>query len=145
MLGVDRVDTLNGLLKISDVVSVNTPLTNETRGLVGKSFISKMKHGASFINTARGEIMVDVDDFIEPIKSGKISGLALDVLPKEPPENKGLISAWKNREEWLDGKVIINPHTSYYTQESYEEMRRKAASNAKIILDGETPYNIVTI
>ena len=74
MLGVDRVDTLNGLLKISDVVSVNTPLTNETRGLVGKSFISKMKHGASFINTARGEIMVDVDDFIEPIKSGKISG-----------------------------------------------------------------------
>ena len=145
MLGVDRVDTLNGLLKISDVVSVNTPLTNVTRGLVGKSFISKMKHGASFINTARGEIMVDVDDFIEPIKSGKISGLALDVLPKEPPENKGLISAWKNREEWLDGKVIINPHTSYYTQESYEEMRRKAASNAKIILDGETPYNIVTI
>jgi D-3-phosphoglycerate dehydrogenase len=77
------------------------------------------------------------------LKSGKISGVALDVLPKEPPENKGLIAAWKQREDWLEGKVIINPHASYYSQESYEEMRRKAAQNAKRIVDGERPHNII--
>ena len=143
MLGVDRFYTLDELLNVSDIVSINTPLTKETRGLVDKLFISKMKYGASLINTARGEILADIDDFIDPIKSGAISGLALDVLPTEPPEDKGLISAWKSREEWLDGKVIINPHTSYYTIESYNEMRTKAALNSKRILDGKTPLNIV--
>ena len=102
-----------------------------------------MKPGAALINTARGEIISDIDNFIDPLKSGEISGVALDVLPKEPPENKGLIAAWKQREEWLEGKVIINPHTSYYSQESYEEMRRKAAQNAKRIIDGERPHNII--
>ena len=75
--------------------------------------------------------------------SGKISGITLDVLPKEPPEDMGLISAWKNRESWLDGKVIINPHSSYYTSDSYNEMRIKASKNAKRIIDGELPYNIL--
>lgn len=144
MLGVGRVQTLDELLQLSDIVSINTPLTTETKGLVDKIFISKMKYGASLINTARGEILADVDDFIEPIKAGAIAGLALDVLPNEPPEDKGLISAWKCREAWLDGKLIINPHTSYYTIDSYEEMRRKAAINAKRILDGKTPYNLIT-
>jgi len=143
MLGADRADSIDKLLKVSDIVSLNAPLTNETKGLVDKLFISKMKHGASLVNTARGGILADVDDFIEPIKSGAISGLALDVLPNEPPEDKGLISAWKRREEWLDGKVIINPHSSYYSIESYEDMRSKAALNAKRILDGKTPLNIV--
>jgi C-terminal binding protein len=143
MLGADRAYSVDKLLKVSDIVSINTPLTIETKGLVDKLFISKMKYGASLINTARGEILADVDDFIEPIKSGAISGLALDVLPNEPPEDKGLISAWKRREEWLDGKVIINPHSAYYSIDSYEDMRSKAAQNAKRILDGKTPLNIV--
>jgi lactate dehydrogenase-like 2-hydroxyacid dehydrogenase len=143
MLGVNRVDTLDELLKKSDVVSISTPLTSKTKGMVNIDFISKMKHKSSLVNTSRGEILANIDDFIAPIKSGKITGLALDVLPKEPPENKGLISAWKNRERWLDGKVIINPHTSYYSQNSYKEMRSKAALNAKRIINGELPYNIV--
>ena len=144
MLGVDRVDTLDELLKISDVVSINTPLTNETRGMVDADFISKMKYGSFLINTARGEILANIDDFLEPIKSGKISGLALDVLPEEPPKNSGLIASWKSREKWLDGKVIINPHTSYYTEDSYAEMRKKASENAKRIIEGEVPFNIIS-
>ncbi len=144
MLGVDRVDTLDELLKISDVVSINTPLTNETRGMVDADFISKMKYGSFLINTARGEILANIDDFLEPIKSGKISGLALDVLPEEPPKNSGLIASWKSREKWLDGKVIINPHTSYYTEDSYAEMRKKASENAKRIIEGKVPFNIIS-
>jgi len=143
MLGVDRVDTLNELLSMSDVVSINTPLTDETKGMVNVDFISKMKYGSSLINTARGEIVINLDDFIEPIKSGKISGLALDVLPLEPPKNSKLINSWREREEWLDGRVVVNPHTSYYTKNSYQEMRRKASENAKRIMVGEIPHNVI--
>jgi lactate dehydrogenase-like 2-hydroxyacid dehydrogenase len=144
MLGVDRVDSLNELLELADVVSINTPLTDKTRGMVNDDFISKMKYGAALINTARGEILENIDNFIEPLKSGKITGLALDVLPEEPPKSLGLISSWKSRERWLDGKLIINPHTSYYTQESFKEMRVKASENVKRIIEGKTPFNTIT-
>lgn len=143
MLGVNRVDSLDKLLELADVVSINTPLTDETRNMVDVDFISKMKQGSSLINTARGEIIANVDDFIKPLKSGKLVCLGLDVLPQEPPKNTGLVASWKAREEWLDGRVIINPHTSYYSQESYAEMRKKAAMNVKRIIDGDTPFNII--
>ena len=69
--------SMDELLKVSDIVSLNTLLTTETNGLLDKLFISKMKYGASLINTARCEILADIDDFIEPIKSGVIAGLPL--------------------------------------------------------------------
>ena len=145
MLGVGRVDSLNELLEKSDIVSINTPLTDETRGMVNTAFISKMKSGSVLINTARGEILENLDNFIEPLKSGKIAGLALDVLPEEPPNRFGLIASWRSREKWLDGKVIINPHTSYYTNESFKEMRIKASENAKRIIENKAPFNIITV
>lgn len=144
LLDVDRVDSLNELLELADVVSINTPLTDKTRGMVNDDFISKMKYGAALVNTARGEIIENIDNFIEPLKSGEITGLALDVLPEEPPKSLGLISSWKSREEWLDGKLIINPHTSYYTMDSFKEMRVKASKNVKRILEGKMPFNIIT-
>jgi len=143
MLGTGRVETIDELLDIADIISINAPLTDETYGMVDESFVSRMKKGAALINTARGEIIKNLDIFVEPLKARKISGLALDVLPTEPPEKTGLIKAWENREYWLEGRVIINPHTSYFTQDSYEEMRRKAAENVKRILNDELPYNII--
>ncbi len=143
MLGTDRVDSLDELIKVSDIVSVNTPLTTETRGMVNQEFIDKMKDGAAFINTARGEIVSDIDNFLVPLKAGLISGLALDVLPEEPPKDSSLIEEWRGRKKWLDGKVIVNPHTSYYSKDSYKEAREKAARNVKRILDGEKPFNII--
>ena len=50
---------------------------------------------------------------------------------------------WKDRESWLTGRLIINPHTSYYTLDSYKEMRVKASKNAKKILRGKTPKHII--
>ena len=103
-----------------------------------------MKKDAYLINTARGKIVEDLDDFIDQIKSGKISGIALDVLPDEPPSKESLlINSWKNNEEWILGKVVINPHTGYYSQEAYFEMRQKAAQNAKRMLQNLEPYSIV--
>ena len=145
MLSSERSESLDCLLKISDIVSINTPLTDKTKSMVNANFLSKMKDGSALINTARGEIISNLDIFIDPLKPGSICGLGLDVIPKEPPENCEFIRAWKQREEWIAGRVIINPHTSYYTLDSYKEMRVKAAQNALRILKDEPPYNIIEI
>ena len=143
MLNAKRVRSLEDLLKISDIVSINCPLSKETFGMIDEKFISKMKDGASFSNTARGEIIRDIDVFYEPLKSGKLSNVALDVIPHEPPKESLLINAWRNREDWLDGRFILNPHTAYYSDKAYFEMRYKAALNARRILNNEKPFNIV--
>jgi len=143
MLGAKRFDSLEDLLEISDIVSVNTPLTEETRGLVDENFVAKMKKGSSFINTARGKIVKDIDIFYQALKNGHLTSVALDVLPHEPPENSLLIRAWRDRAAWLDGRLIINPHVSYYSDKAYYEMRSKAALNAKKILEGTRPFNII--
>jgi D-3-phosphoglycerate dehydrogenase len=144
MLGVGRVDDLDELLGESDIVSFHAPLTHETRDMVDEKFVAKMKKNASFVNTARGKVVADIDVFYEPLLNNSIYSLALDVLPYEPPASSKLVQAWRNREPTLDGRVIINPHTAYYSKKAYWEMRYKAATNAKRILDGKKPYNVIT-
>lgn len=143
MLNTKRMDTLDQLLKSCDIISINCPLTTETKGMINHNFIKKMKDGGSLVNTARGGIIEDIDVFYQPLQQGKLSNVALDVIPNEPPKNSLLINAWKNKESWLDGRFILNPHTAYYSDKAYFEMRQKAALNAQRILDGLIPYNIV--
>ncbi len=143
MLGSGRVDSLDELLAVSDIVSVNCPLSSETKGMINEAFISKMKEGSSLVNTARGGIIDDLDVFYEPLRTGYLSNVALDVIPHEPPKECKLINAWRSREKWLDGRFILNPHTAYYSDKAYVEMRQKTALNGKRILDGLRPFNIV--
>ncbi len=142
--GAKRFDHLDKLLSFCDIISIHTPLTQETNGIVDELFISKMKKGSSFINTARGKIVKNIDVFYKPLKTNYLNFLALDVLPEEPPKSSILINAWKDREEWLNGRLIINPHTAYYSIQSFIDMRAKAADNALRIIKGEKPYNIVS-
>tara|TARA_Y200000002_G_scaffold373144_1_gene371807 strand:- start:3902 stop:4855 length:954 start_codon:yes stop_codon:yes gene_type:complete len=143
ILNVSRYDNLDELLKKSDVVSTNCILTDETKGMVNKKFIKKMKKGSSLINTARGAIIDNLDDFIEPIKSNMISNISLDVLPDEPPKKSILVDEWRKNKEWTIGKVIINPHSGYYSVQSYTEMRESASKNALRFLHKLRPYNIL--
>lgn len=144
MLGVNRAESLEELLYSSDIVSLHVPLSDSTRKIVNEKFVEMMKQGASLVNTARGELVSSLDVLMSALKSSKLNCVALDVLPEEPPSSEHeLIKAWKNREAWLDGRLIINPHSAYYTKESYTEMRRKAAENALRLLNGDRPYNII--
>lgn len=145
LLGAQRVETLEELLALSDVVSIHVPLTSETEGIIDERFISKMRNGASLINTARGKIVKNLDVFYEPLQMGNLTSVALDVLPDEPPKDCKLIRAWKLRERWLDGRLIINPHTAYYSERAFIEMREKAAQNALRILHNEEPLNKINI
>jgi len=143
MLGVERVDELQDLLKQADIVSVHTPLTDETRGMVNGDFVSRMKQGAAFVNTARGGIIDSVEVFRDGLLSGALSFVGLDVIPEEPPRAAGIIKEWVDQEPYLRGRFVINPHTAYYSQEAYDEMRRSAASNALRILEGKRAKNIL--
>jgi len=143
LLGAARVDSLMELLAVADIVSVHTPLTSETVGMVDDAFLGAMKPAASFVNTARGQIVRDLEVFHEPLRSGRLGSVALDVLPEEPPRESPLLAAWRRREAWLDGRLLINPHTGFYSTAAFPEMRAKAARNALRILAGETPHNVL--
>jgi len=146
MIGVNRVSTLEELLSISDAISIHTPLTEETRGLVDDQFVRLLKSGAFLINTARGEIIKSLDVIYSGLQSGQLENVALDVLPQEPPDfSHPLIKAWRADDDLTRGRLVINPHSAFYSLESYEEMRKSAATNGKRILEGLTPLNIVRV
>ena len=144
-VGVTRCDSLPELLVDADIISIHTPLTDETTGMVNSEFFSNMKDGAIFINTARGQIM-DLGALTDALHSGKVRAAGLDVLPQEPPERgHPLIQAWQNGDEWLVDRLIITPHAAFYCEEACHELREKAALEAKRVLRGEKPRNCVNL
>jgi len=126
-VGYERVEALDGLLNASDCISLHCILTEETVGLVDETFFTAMKRGALLINTARGGLFKDLDVVEQALKSGKLGGLGTDVLPSEPPADHPLIKAWREDASWLEGRLIITPHTAHYSETALHDMRYKAA------------------
>lgn len=143
VLGSERVDTLAELVQSADIVSLHIPLTPETKGMVNVEFLALMKPGASLVNTARGAVVSDIDIFYEPLRSGRLNAVALDVLPEEPPKPGLLIDAWRRREAWVDGRLVINPHSAFHSHEASIEMRRKVAENALRYVNGRPLRDVV--
>ena len=81
------------------------------------------------MNTSRGGIIENIDIFYEKLINNYIGGLALDVLNNEPPnvKNSKILDLWMKNDDRIAGKILINPHVSYYSEESFEEMRTKAS------------------
>jgi len=135
VIGIKKFKSLNELVKKSDIISINSLLTPETESLVNKKFISKMRNRSFLVNTARGAIINKLDDIYYGLKSGKLSGVGLDVLPEEPPrKNEKLIKSWLNKNDSINKKIIINPHAGYYSSKSVIEMRVKASENLKAVI-----------
>ena len=143
MLNCKRVDSIEELLGICDVISIHTPLNDETIGIIDGQFVSMLKEKTILINTARGKLITDLDILYGPIIEGRLCGVGLDVLPEEPPRTSKLIDSWRNNEKWLKGKLLINPHTAYFSDHAFEEMRSKTAENALRIYRRLAPFNIV--
>lgn len=138
-----RISSLKELLAVADIVSIHTPLTAETKGMVDEQFLKNMKTGASLINTARGKIIKDLDLIYEYLMNNHLSCIAFDVLPTEPPVPSKLIDAWRNNADSLQGRVVINPHTAFFSQESLVEVREKASKNSKAVLMGQKQQYVV--
>ncbi len=106
-IGVELV-SLDEIYKRADIITVHVPLTKDTRGLINKETISKMKNGVIILNCARGGI-VNEQDLIEAIKTGKVAGAGLDVFEKEPPQKSPLFD--------MDN-VVLTPHLGASTREA---------------------------
>ncbi len=142
-LGVERVRSLDELLARSDVLSIHTPLTPETRGMIGARELALLPKGSVLINTARGPI-VDIDAVEGALRSGHLAGAGLDVIPVEPiadPAPK-LVAAYRAREKWLQGRLIITPHAAFHDPESWHDIRVKSAETMAAALAGK-PQNVI--
>ena len=143
-LGVGRAATLEDLLRQTDTLSVHTPLTRETRGLLGYDQLALLPKGAVVVNTARGPI-IDVDALLALLRSGHLAGAGLDVLPVEPPvDPPAILRAYREREPGLEGRLIITPHAAWFTPESEADTRRKSAETMRAALLTNRPQNVIT-
>jgi len=144
VLGASRHGSLQSLLSTADIISVHVPLTVETKGLINDDFVRLMKDGSMLINTARGGLLASYTCLFDGLTSGKIGAVGLDVLPEEPPllskEDKFLLS-WIDCNSEFSERIIINPHTAYYSPNSFEEMREKAAQMSLEALEGAQIQN----
>ena len=142
-LGIRRVHSLTELFGQCDVVSLHAPLSAETEKLIDAEVLAASKPGLVLINTARGPI-IDLDALYDALKSGQVQAVGLDVLPVEPadPEHP-LIRAWAANEEWIDHRLLITPHSAFFTPESVYDMRFKGGEVALTYLDEGRLQNLV--
>jgi D-3-phosphoglycerate dehydrogenase len=132
---VERAPTLAALAREADVVSLHTPLTAETRGLVDRAFFASLRPGSYLVNTARGAV-VDLDALLAALDAGILAAAGLDVLPEEPiPRSSRLLG---------HPRVVLTPHAAFYSAESERELRRKAARNLATWLGTGRPDYVVT-
>jgi phosphoglycerate dehydrogenase-like enzyme len=129
-LGFERVMKLEALLAAADVVTIHAPLTDETRRMIDDRAVAAMKEGAFLVNAARGPI-VETGAVLAGLKSGRLGGVGLDVLPKEPLDlGDPLIAAWHANEPWIRGRVLLSPHAAFYSTASFVDQRRKSIETA---------------
>ena len=127
--------TLDGLLAVSDVITLHCPLNDNTREIICAKTIAKMKQGAIVINTGRGPL-VNEDDVAEALNSGHLGGYGADVLFSEPPTPDNPLLQAPN--------AYITPHIAWATTEARIRLVEAAAQNVKAFLEG-APVNVVNL
>jgi D-3-phosphoglycerate dehydrogenase len=125
---------LEELLAVSDYVSVQAPLTPETRHLIDRDTLRWMKPSAYLINTSRGGL-VDHAALAEALADNRIAGAGLDVQDREPPD--------LSQPPYNDPRVVVTPHVAFYSSQATDELRTRVGRQAAAFLRGEQPENIV--
>jgi D-3-phosphoglycerate dehydrogenase len=128
--GVKRAATLDELLAVSDYISLHTNLTPETRDMISAKNFAKMKEGVIILNCARGEI-VNTNDMVEALQSGRVAGYGADVLEHEPPPADHPLLKLPN--------VVITPHIASRTHESVVRQATTSVKNLILAMNGEKP------
>lgn len=145
-LDIERTKDIKELFRRSSVLSLHCPCTRETRNMIDYSLLSLMPRGSVLVNTARGEIL-NLDGVQQALKEDILAGVALDVLPEEPiPENRvhPLIQAYREKEEWLEGRMVLTCHTAFYSPESFVDIRVKSCETLRDVLIDGGRSNIIT-
>jgi D-3-phosphoglycerate dehydrogenase len=135
----DKLDvellSLDEVIRVSDLLSLHCPVTEETREMVDFSMLEKMKLGSYLINTARGEL-VNEDALFAALQSGKLNGAALDVFSNQPPEADNPLLKLP--------QVLATPHMGSHTDGASNTMGWRALTDCLAVLKGEEPqYRVV--
>jgi lactate dehydrogenase-like 2-hydroxyacid dehydrogenase len=129
-IGVRRVHSLAELFSQSDVVSLHAPLAPDTDKLINAEVLAHSRPGLILINTARGPL-VDLDALHQALLSNQVQAVGVDVLPEEPANpDHPLLKAWAANEPWIDHRLLITPHSAFFTPESVYDMRYKGGEIA---------------
>ena len=131
-LGIESVD-LNTLFKRSDYITIHTPLTKDTKYIINEDAFKKMKKGVRIINCARGGIVKE-SALLEAIKSGIVSGAALDAYEKEPPGKSPIVE---------NVKIVTTPHLGASTEEAQVNVAIDIANSIRDALTGKGMRNAV--
>ena len=132
-IGIERIGSLEEILRISDTISIHCPLSADTRGLIGVKQIALMKPGSFLVNTARGDI-VDKAPVFAALRSGHLAGAGLDVVENEP---------LRTPEEAATPNLICTCHAAFCSPEGMVEMRSTSAKIARAAVTGQPVWNRV--
>ncbi|ELZ25621.1 D-isomer specific 2-hydroxyacid dehydrogenase NAD-binding subunit [Halosimplex carlsbadense 2-9-1] len=126
--GVESVD-FEELLDRTELLSVNAPLTEETREMVDAAAFERLADHAVVVNTGRGGV-VDEAALADALEAGEVAAAGLDVFAEEPPEDSPLF----DRDD-----AILTPHAAWYSEEARADLHETVATNVRAALAGETP------
>lgn len=129
-----RMVELPELLRLSDFVSLNVPLTPETRHLLNRESLALLKPTAFVVNTSRGGL-IDHAALWDALQADRIAGAALDVFEPEPPD--------LSQPLFRDERVIVTPHSAFVSEESLMDLRIRVARQVAATLSGGVPENVV--
>ena len=131
--GVEPLPLL-ALLEQSDYISIHTPLTDETRGMIGVEELRRMKPAAFLINTGRGAV-VDQEALVQALREAWIAGAGLDVFSPEPLPSDSPFLTMDN--------VVLTPHVASYSDAAFARMRGRVAEEVSMALSGQWPTAVV--
>ncbi len=127
-------EDITKLLKESDFISINAPLTEQTKGIIGDNEFKQMKQGVVIVNTGRGAV-IDEQAFIENLKLGRVFAAGIDVFSKEPVTKDNPLLQLSN--------VTTTPHIGYNTEEAEYRLSEIVVNNIKAFIEGQ-PINVVS-
>lgn len=131
--GIEVVE-FEDVLATCDVISLHVPLMESTHHLIGEGALARMKPGAVLVNTCRGGV-VDTQAVARALQDGRLKGAGLDVFEEEPlPADSPLLDC---------PSAVLTPHASWYSEESYAELKRRVAEEVAAVLRGERPREIL--
>jgi D-3-phosphoglycerate dehydrogenase / 2-oxoglutarate reductase len=123
-------ESMDEVIRTADFLSLHVPVTDRTKGLIGKRELELMKPTAFIINTSRGEVIQEAA-LVDALKRDVIAGAGLDVFEREPPD--------AGHSLFQIPKVILTPHSAALTKDSVAKLAEGAAENALQVLEGKPP------
>ena len=142
-VGIRRAADFDVLLAQSHVLSLHCPLTEDTFHMVSRYAIAKLPAGAYLINTSRGAV-VDTAVLPKALASGRLAGVGIDVLEREPAEaDDPLVVAWRDPNHLAHHRLVVNPHSAFYSEEGLLDMRTKGSCTCRAALCGQPIPNLV--